>query len=100
MHKPQTWRELLSHHIENPQERVRIAAILEINPVTLMRWVRQESTPRPQHLQHLMDALPEERELLLTLLRQELPGFSTVLEDTSATSASTTIPSESIHRAL
>jgi len=100
MHKPQTWRELLSHHIENPQERVRIAAILEINPVTLMRWVRQESTPRPQHLQHLLDALPEERELLLTLIRQEFPGFSTVLEDSSATSASTTIPAEFYDRVI
>jgi hypothetical protein len=100
MHKQQTWRELLGRHIENPQERVRIATILEINSITLTRWVRQEFTPRPQHLQRLLDALPEERELLLTLIRQEFPGFSTVLEDSSATSASTTIPAEFYDRVI
>jgi hypothetical protein len=100
MQKPQTWRELLSRHIENPQERVRIAAILEINPVTLTRWVRQESTPRSQHLQRLLDALPEERELLLTLIRQAFPGFSTVLEDSSTTDESATIPVEFYDRVI
>jgi hypothetical protein len=100
MHEPQTWRELLSHHIENPQERLRLATLLGVNAVTLMRWVRQESTPRPQHLQHLLAALPEERELLLTLIRQEFPGFLTVTEDGSATGASTTIPVEFYDRVI
>lgn len=100
MHEPQTWRELLSHRIEDPQERSRLATLLGVNAITLMRWVRQESTPRQQHLQRLLDAFPEERELLLTLIRQEFTSFPTDLEDGSATDASTTIPVEFYDRVI
>lgn len=100
MHKPQTWRELLGHRIENPQERLHLATLLGVNAVTLMRWVRQESTPRPQHLQRLLNALPEERELLLTLITQEFTSFSPVLEDASANGTPTTIPVEFYDRVI
>ena len=100
MQEPQTWRELLGRRIENPQERVRIGTLLRVNVVTLMRWVRQESNPRQQHLQRLLDALPEERDLLLTLIRQEFDSFPTVIKDGTATDVSTTIPVEFYERVI
>lgn len=58
MSEPQTWRELLAESIKNPQEKQRIAATLGVNPLTLMRWIRNESVPRGSHMQRLYEILP------------------------------------------
>jgi hypothetical protein len=74
MHELKTWRELLKIILEDPQERQRLSDELAIRPVTLMRWVTNESDPRPQNLRHLVEALPQYREQLLELLGKE-KGF-------------------------
>jgi transcriptional regulator with XRE-family HTH domain len=61
MSEPQTWREQLADLIKNPQERERIAKVLNVNPLTLMRWMRNESTPRGPHLQRLLEVIPQLR---------------------------------------
>jgi hypothetical protein len=94
-----TWRELLGQSIENLHERQRISSALGVNPVTLMRWVRQESNPRQQHLRRLLEVL-EPRELLLTLIRQEFKNFSSAAEDDLLASVSTTIPVEFYARVM
>ena len=100
MQEPETWRELLGKRIENSQERQRLADALEVNPITLTRWVSGESNPRPRHLQHLLDALPEQHELLLRLIREEFQGFLTLTEDSSLANDSTAIPGEFYHRVI
>jgi len=76
MQKPGTWQELLSHIIENPHERERVAALVKVSPITLTRWVKQESRPRPQNVRNLLLALPQHRDLLLPLLTEQKDGFS------------------------
>ncbi len=69
MRKPSSWRELLETIISTSSERERIATAIGVRTVTLVRWSRGESIPRPQHLRQLLQALPGEyqdrfRELL------------------------------------
>src|SRR5436309_5291238 len=72
-----TWRELLGHIIEDTQVRQHIAKELKINPVTLTRWVKSEAMrPRPQNLQRLLKALPEEHQNLFRQLIAEEEGIS------------------------
>lgn len=76
MEKPQTWCDLLKQVLRDPSERQRIAQVLGVSQVTLMRWIKQTSTPRPQNMQNLLAALPEHRELLLKLIPDELKYVS------------------------
>ena len=39
-----TWREQLGIHIRTPEERKRVADQLGVNPLTLTRWVNNESS--------------------------------------------------------
>lgn len=59
MLESQTWRELLAEMVKNPQEKQRIAAAMGINPLTIVRWTRNESTPHGRHLKRLLEVLPE-----------------------------------------
>ncbi len=77
MQKVRTWRALLGELIHDPRERQRIANELSINQVTLNRWVRGESSPRPQNLLRLLLALPKYRETMRELIEAEFPNFST-----------------------
>lgn len=70
-----TWRELLRNIIKNPQEKQSIANELGISPLTLTRWVSGESTPRSQNLRHLLMAIPQHRETLLSSMNKEF-GYS------------------------
>ncbi|HLH62603.1 MAG TPA: GAF domain-containing protein [Ktedonobacteraceae bacterium] len=100
MQEPQTWRDLLGQRIENLQERQRLAHALQVSPITLMRWVSKESTPRPQLLQRLLKAWPEEREQLLRLIREEFKDFPTLSEYEAVVETSLTIPAEFYTRVL
>src|SRR6266568_2399549 len=42
-----------------------------IKPITLSRWTNNDSDPRPQNLRHLLTALPQQREQMLELIREE-----------------------------
>ena len=81
MQTPSTWRELLGNVIRDPLERRRIAGELNVNPVTLTRWVNQESEPRPSNLGKLLQALPQYSDVLRELFEEELGrDFAQVLE--------------------
>src|SRR5579859_2841016 len=91
MQEAQTWRALLGTIIRDPQEKQRIIDELSITSVTLMRWINATSDPRPQNLRHLITILPQYRDQLLDLLREEgLREFSEHLAETM----SQEIPSE------
>src|ERR1700730_7492647 len=82
MQKTGTWQELLSHVIEDPHERERIAALVKVSPVTLVRWVKHESKPRSQNVRNLLLALPQHRDLLLPLLTEQGDSFSLISLET------------------
>ena len=71
MQEPPTWRDLLGSIIQNAHERQRIANELGVNPVTLTRWIHNESIPRKQNLQHLLRVLPQHRKVLHELFTKE-----------------------------
>ena len=100
MQEATTWRELLGSIIQDPQERRRLATELGINPVTLTRWVNNESTPRSQSIQRLLNALPQHRKALLDQLIDEFGGHITEAEDSSTEDLLYKIPSEFYIRVL
>src|SRR5215470_15861742 len=99
-HKGETWREVLGNSMKDPQERQRIAHELNINPLTLTRWVNRETDPHPQNLRRLPHALPQHRQRLITLIEQEFPGLFETTSDEEEQQAPATIPSEFYKRAF
>lgn len=74
MSEQYSWRDLLKVIINDTHEKQRIAAELGLNPITLVRWTTQETDPRPQNLRRLLDAIPQHRDQMLELIRDE-EGF-------------------------
>src|SRR5579884_3751850 len=95
-----TWRDLLGRIITDPHERQRIANELGINPITLMRWVNNESKPRPQNLRQLLKALPEHHAILLELIGEEFEGFSSAAVENAGEDPRQEIPSVFYSRVL
>lgn len=52
------WRIILKQAIQSTQERERIARFVGVDPITLMRWTKQKTTPRRDLLRRLPAALP------------------------------------------
>ena len=100
MQAPTTWRELLGKIIYDSQERQRIANELGVNPITLNRWVSGETRPRAQNIRQLLNALHQERGLLLELIVEEFPEFATIAKDDVIEDLSQEIPSEFYTRVL
>ncbi len=81
MQEYQTWRDLLSHIIEEPRKRERIAKITGIDTATLTSWARNTATPNTGQLRSLLQAIPHHQMLLRTLIAEEFDGFDTELDD-------------------
>src|SRR5579883_1870072 len=71
MQEARTWRELLGMIISDSKEKQRILDELSITPITLARWVNGQSDPRPANLRHLLNVIPQHREQMLDLLKEE-----------------------------
>jgi hypothetical protein len=71
MQEAQTWRELLAMIVNDHKEKQRIIDELGIKPITLTRWINGESAPRPYNIRHLLALLPQYREQLHDLLKDE-----------------------------
>ena len=100
MQEATTWRELLGIIIQDPRERRRLANELGVNPVTLTRWVNNESSPRPQSIQRLLNALPQHRKALFDQLLDEFGGIAVEPEDSVTEDTQYKIPSEFYNRVL
>lgn len=94
------WRERLKEVIQNPQERQRLINELNINPLTLTRWINNQSKPRPSTLQQLLSALPQYRDELIQSFTQEFPNFIADEEGPGAADQPLSVPSEFYARAL
>ena len=70
-----TWRILLGRLILDPHERQKVASVLEVNPVTLVRWTTGKSNPRSDSLRQLLKAFPEYRQQFIELIQAEIPNF-------------------------
>ncbi len=70
MDDTQKWRTLLGSILHDPKERQRIANEMQLNPLTLTRWINGEATPRSQNLRLLLNALPQHRASLLESMPQ------------------------------
>jgi hypothetical protein len=81
---PKTWRELLGQVTSDPVGLQRILQALNVQEITIKRWVNNFSAPRTQSLRRLLSALPEHRERLLELIKQEFTDFSDMPLDTSS----------------
>lgn len=98
---PQTWRELLSIYVDDPHMRQSIVDALGINPLTLTRWIKQESIPRPHNFRRLLTVLPpQDRQLFLSLVEKEGEGFSPLLQEDLILSEPPVIPPEVYKRVL
>ena len=73
--EPMTWRILLGRLIVDPRERQRVASMLGINPMTLVRWTTGKSNPRSDNLRQLLRVFPEHRQQFIELIQVELPNF-------------------------
>ena len=71
MQEARTWRELLADIIRDGKEKQRLIEELGITSITLTRWVNGDSDPRPQNLRRLISVLPQYREQLRVLLKEE-----------------------------
>ncbi len=83
-----TWRQMLGQFIANPDEKQRIAHELDVNPITLTRWVNahekpadasaseaKKSAPRPHLLRQLVNSIPQYREEFVAAIQKEFPDF-------------------------
>jgi hypothetical protein len=55
---PQTWQELLQQLIEDPKEKECILQRANIQPITLMRWIKGICSPRAENMRSLLKAIP------------------------------------------
>ncbi len=66
-----SWRDLLRDILNRPCERQRLFNTVNVQPITLQRWLQKSSKPRLANLLQVADALPEYREHFHELLRAE-----------------------------
>ncbi len=76
MERSETWRELLAEITKDPQERERIVRELNVNSITITRWINDESVPRIDNLRRLLNAVPEQRKRLFELLEHAFPDIA------------------------
>jgi transcriptional regulator with XRE-family HTH domain len=97
-HDAQNWRELLGTIISDNKEKQRIIEALGVSAITLTRWVNGESEPRASNLRLLLSVLPQQRDQLVELLREEkgLSEFANPVPD----DVPSEIPSEFYARVL
>jgi hypothetical protein len=74
--EPEDWRELLSWITSDSVGMQRVIQELGVRDITIRRWIKGESEPRPQNLRRLVSALPEHRERLLELFSEAFEDFS------------------------
>jgi GAF domain-containing protein len=98
----ETWRTLLGQLTAERADRQCISELSGLSLLTLQRWIKGESDPRPVSLQALLAVLPSHREALLKLIRVEYPTFtySAGAEAAVHESAARSIPARSIPSAF
>jgi hypothetical protein len=81
MEERRTWREVLGKILSDTQVRQRVANELGVRTITLMRWINNKTDPRLQNLRRLLNALPEQRDMLAALITEDIEDFSLAADD-------------------
>jgi hypothetical protein len=72
---PTAFSEILQSLVgQEHSEVVRLAKHLQVAEVTVHRWMRGSSQPRPIHLQKMLDAFPTHYQELFQAIQQTFPG--------------------------
>lgn len=81
--EPENWRELLGQVTSDPAGLQRVVQALNVQEITVKRWVNNVSEPRMQSLRRLLSALPEHRERLTEFFKEDFKDFDDIPFDTS-----------------
>lgn len=81
--EPENWRELLARITHDQAGMQRIVQELGVRDITVRRWIKGESEPRPQNLRRLLGAVPEHRERFLEFFADDFEDFSDLPPDES-----------------
>ncbi|GCE46646.1 GAF domain-containing protein [Thermosporothrix hazakensis] len=69
-----SWNALLDFLIKDPHEKQRIAQEIRVKPITLHRWVANESRPREDNMRTLLKAIPRAyAQEFVRLIEQDFP---------------------------
>jgi hypothetical protein len=99
MQEPATWQDLLRQLIVHPQMRARLAAAVQVRPITLQRWVEGGTRPRVENIRLLIKNIPKETYPLF--MRLLIADFPELLQDQLSEERSLQgIPAEFYARAL
>ncbi|MBV9690482.1 MAG: helix-turn-helix transcriptional regulator [Ktedonobacteraceae bacterium] len=73
---PSAFSKMLCSLLKGKRERMtHLACELGVTQVTIYRWMKGTSNPRPAHLQHLLVAFPEHRQEMLSAIEQSFPAL-------------------------
>jgi hypothetical protein len=90
---PQTWQDLLRQIVADPKEKERILQQVNIQAVTLTRWIKGTCTPRGENIRALLRTIPPSYSQAFThLLCVDFPNFA--LEQTKRDSLRSELPLE------
>ena len=73
--EPKDWRELLAWVTGDPAVMQRLIQELDVRDITIRRWIKGVSVPRPHNIRRLLSALPERRERFLELFAEAFEDF-------------------------
>ncbi|MBE3559620.1 MAG: GAF domain-containing protein [Ktedonobacteraceae bacterium] len=86
----QTWRQLLGQLLEDRQQRKRITQGVNVQPLTLKRWVSGESTPRDDNIRMLLKVVPAD--ISHTFASLVVRDFPHLFEPETASMSLATVP--------
>src|SRR5436190_415513 len=82
---PPSWSSILQDILQSSSERQRLAAALNVTPMTLARWANGESKPQKNHLIHLVHAVhPTQRLELISALEEIYPDIHSWLKENNS----------------
>lgn len=96
--EPRSWREILRTVLLDTQERQRLEKLFDAR--SLRRWANGEANPQLQNFRSLLQALPQHRYQMISLIGQEFPDILERLEISDVEDTLSTIPSPVYARVL
>jgi GAF domain-containing protein len=70
-----TWRELLEVILDDPYALEKVTGLLAVSCETVMNWIHNKARPDFRIFQQILEALPDDYDALLELIKREFPLF-------------------------
>jgi hypothetical protein len=71
-----TWRDLLTVILEDTYALEKVTGLLDLSCETIMGWIHHKANPDFRILQQILEALPDDYDAMLELIRREFPLFT------------------------